>query len=389
MEGVSANSGKHRVVIIGSGFGGLFAAKALSGKDVEVTLISRTGHHLFQPLLYQVATGILSEGDIAPATRDILARDKNVRTILGDVTEIDVEGRTVTSHSLNQATVTPYDSLIVAAGAGQSYFGNDHFAEFAPGMKSIDDALELRGRIFGAFETAELAAAAGQWDDVRSLLTFVVVGAGPTGVEMAGQISELANRTLAEAAAAHLPEGTTATWFNRGADLPHYSEDLDVAGSVPQVATELREAVAQLDRHLAGAAVHERRPLPCRVEHLAQTVTDLRPVDRAQRAVARGGRQPPLEHGGQSRLVDLHDDLGGGHEALDVGDVRTQALRERPDEVAPRTVVGDGALAPAWAWRDPAGRASMHGVATAAVIGPWPNTSGSHWPLPSALKRAT
>ena len=91
--------------------------------------------------------------------------------------------------------------------------------------------------------------------------------------------------------------------------------------------------------------MHERRPLPCRVEHLAQTVTDLRPLDRAQRAVARGGRQPPLEHGGQSRLVDLHDDLGAGHEALDVGDVRTQALRERPDEVAPRTVVGDGALA--------------------------------------------
>lgn len=194
MEGVSANSGKHRVVIIGSGFGGLFAAKSLSGKDVEVTLVSRTAHHLFQPLLYQVATGILSEGDIAPATRDILARDKNVRTILGDVHDIDIEARTVTSRSLSQETVTEYDSLIIAAGAGQSYFGNDHFARYAPGMKDIDNALELRGRIFGAFELAETTVDA---EDRDRLLTFVVVGAGPTGVEMAGQIAELSHKTLA------------------------------------------------------------------------------------------------------------------------------------------------------------------------------------------------
>ena len=194
MGDVSETSAKHRVVIIGSGFGGLFAAKALSGKDVEVTLVSRTGHHLFQPLLYQVATGILSEGDIAPATRDILARDKNVRTILGDVMDIDLEARTVTSHSLGQATVTPYDSLIIGAGAGQSYFGNDHFARYAPGMKDIDNALELRGRIFGAFELAETTT---DPHDRERLLTFVVVGAGPTGVEMAGQIAELSHKTLA------------------------------------------------------------------------------------------------------------------------------------------------------------------------------------------------
>ena len=193
MESVSANSGKHRVVIVGSGFGGLFAAKALSGKDVEVTLISRTGHHLFQPLLYQVATGILSEGDIAPTTRDILARDKNVRVILGDVHDIDIEARTVTSRSLSQETVTDYDSLIVAAGAGQSYFGNDHFARYAPGMKDIDNALELRGRIFGAFELAETTT---DPEELERLLTFVVVGAGPTGVEMAGQIAELSRKTL-------------------------------------------------------------------------------------------------------------------------------------------------------------------------------------------------
>jgi NADH dehydrogenase len=187
-------SGRHQVVVIGSGFGGLFGTKALKRADVDVTVIARTSHHLFQPLLYQVATGILSEGEIAPSTREVLARQRNARVLLGEVTAIDLAARTVTSHVLGRATVTPYDSLIVAAGSGQSYFGNDGFAEFAPGMKSIDDALELRGRIFGAFEMAELGASRGE--DVDALLTFVVVGAGPTGVEMSGQIAELAHRTL-------------------------------------------------------------------------------------------------------------------------------------------------------------------------------------------------
>lgn len=187
-------SDKHQVVVIGSGFGGLFGTKALRKADVDVTMIAKTTHHLFQPLLYQVATGILSEGEIAPPTREVLANQKNAQVLLGEVTGIDLESRQITSHVLGRELVTPYDSLIVAAGAGQSYFGNDHFAEFAPGMKSIDDALELRGRIFGAFEMAELGAARGE--NVDHLLTFVVVGAGPTGVEMAGQIAELAHRTL-------------------------------------------------------------------------------------------------------------------------------------------------------------------------------------------------
>src|SRR5687767_4917176 len=184
---------RHQVVVIGSGFGGLFGTKALKRADVDVTMIAKTGHHLFQPLLYQVATGILSEGEIAPPTREVLSRQDNARVLLGEVSEIDLEGREVTSVVLGRSTVTPYDSLLVAAGATQSYFGNDHFSEHAPGMKSIDDALELRGRIFGAFELAELAETE---EEVRRLLTFVVVGAGPTGVEMAGQIAELAHHTL-------------------------------------------------------------------------------------------------------------------------------------------------------------------------------------------------
>ena len=184
---------RHHVVIIGSGFGALFAAKRLKRANVDVTMISRTTHHLFQPLLYQVATGILSEGEIAPTTREILRNQANVQVLLGDVYEIDVEARTVTSTAGAITSVTPYDSLIVAAGASTSYFGNDDFEIHAPGLKSIDDALELRGRILGAFELAEIES---DEADRQDWLTFVVVGAGATGVEMAGQISELAHRTL-------------------------------------------------------------------------------------------------------------------------------------------------------------------------------------------------
>src|SRR3982751_6098354 len=189
----TAHHGRPRVVIIGSGFGGLFAAQRLKKAPVDVPLIGKTSPHLCQPLLYQVATGILSEGEIAPATREILKRHENTRVVLGEVTDIDLTNRTVTSTVLGRTMVHPYDELIVAAGAGQSYFGNDQFAEFAPGMKSIDDALELRGRIFGAFELAEIEQ---EPEQRKRLMTFVVVGAGPTGVEMAGQIAEMARRTL-------------------------------------------------------------------------------------------------------------------------------------------------------------------------------------------------
>jgi NADH dehydrogenase len=184
---------RHRVVIIGSGFAGLFATRRLSRAPVSVIVIDQTTHHLFQPLLYQVATGILSEGEIAPATRDVVRRQANAMVILGLVTNIDLAARTVTSRAIDRELATPYDSLIVAAGAGSSYFGHDEFATHAPGLKTIDDALELRARIFGAFEMAEIETdpkARAAW------LSFVIVGAGATGVEMAGQIAELAHKTL-------------------------------------------------------------------------------------------------------------------------------------------------------------------------------------------------
>ena len=189
----NATRRRHHVVIVGGGFGGLFAAKRLGRQDVDVTVIDRTNHHLFQPLLYQVATGLLSEGDIAPPIRDVLRHQRNARVVLGEVIEVDVKDQRVTVDTVGERSDIQYDSLILATGARQSYFGFPEFAREAPGMKTIDDALELRGRIFGSFEMAER-----ETDPIarRRWLTFVVVGAGPTGVELAGQLAELSRGPL-------------------------------------------------------------------------------------------------------------------------------------------------------------------------------------------------
>ncbi len=184
----------HHVVVVGGGFGGLPASRFLGHLPVDVTLIDRRNHHLFQPLLYQVATGMLSPGDIAPALRHVLRKLPRVRVELAEVTGFDLERRVVyATRPPHEPFEVPYDSLIVAAGAGQSYFGHDELALFAPGMKTIDDALEIRRRILGAFEMAETAS---DQADRQEWLTIVVVGAGPTGVELAGQVRELATRSL-------------------------------------------------------------------------------------------------------------------------------------------------------------------------------------------------
>ena len=186
---------RHRVVVVGAGFGGLPAVRRLGREPVDVTLVDRRNHHLFQPLLYQVATGMLSPGQIAPPIRHVVRRHENVQVELAEVTGFDLDRRVVhaTSAAGLHALEIPYDSLIVAAGVQQSYFGHDELARYAPGMKTIDDALELRRRIFGAFEMAEVAT-----DPVEQeqWLTVVIVGAGPTGVELAGQVRELAVRCL-------------------------------------------------------------------------------------------------------------------------------------------------------------------------------------------------
>ncbi|MEU6646671.1 NAD(P)/FAD-dependent oxidoreductase [Saccharomonospora sp. NPDC046836] len=183
-----------RVVIVGGGFAGLFAVRSLRKYPVEIILVDRAGHHLFQPLLYQCATGILSEGQIAVPLRDFFKRQRNVRCVLAEVTGFDPSQRQVLARRPGGERIElSYDDLIVAAGVGQSYFGHDEFARWAPGMKSVADALTIRRRIFGAFELAETATTVA---DRRRWLTFALVGAGPTGVELAGQLRELATRTL-------------------------------------------------------------------------------------------------------------------------------------------------------------------------------------------------
>ena len=186
---LSPHPGSPRVVIIGGGFGGLYAARTLANQPVDVTLIDRTNHHLFQPLLYQVATAMLSPADIAQPIRTILKYAKNIRVVMGTAKNIDVSARKVHTH----AGEYPYDYLIVASGARHSYFGNDQWEAHAPGLKNLSDALELRRRILNAFEIAETTSDPALQ---KAAMTFVIIGAGPTGVETAGAISELANRTL-------------------------------------------------------------------------------------------------------------------------------------------------------------------------------------------------
>jgi NADH dehydrogenase len=188
----AATSAPHRVVIIGGGFAGLYAAKQLgkAGELVDVTLIDRRNHHLFQPMLYQVATGALSPGEIAQPLRSIFRRQRNTTVLLGEAVDIDATEREV---RLSDGGPVPYDTLIVATGAHHAYFGHDDWAPYAPGLKTIDDATEIRRRILIAFEAAEREA-----DPVerRAWMTFVLIGGGPTGVELAGALGEIANDTL-------------------------------------------------------------------------------------------------------------------------------------------------------------------------------------------------
>ena len=238
MESSAQTSGPvPKVVIVGGGFGGLGAAKELARKAVRVTLIDRTNHHLFQPLLYQVATAGLSPADIAQPIRHILKDAKNIEVMLGEVDWIDCDAKQVRTAD---NVVYPYDYLILAAGARHSYFGHDEWEAFAPGLKSLEDAIELRRRILRAFEAAEMATSE---EDRQAALTFIVVGAGPTGVEMAGAIAELAHKTLS-GDFRHIDSRLARILLLDGAPrvLPGFSEDLS------------RSALAQLKR--MGVEVH-------------------------------------------------------------------------------------------------------------------------------------
>lgn len=238
---------KHRIVIIGGGFGGIAAAQALARADVEVLLIDRRNHHLFQPLLYQVATASLSPSEIAWPIRHILRRQRNTRVIMATVTGIDVANRQVL---IEDGAPERYDSLIIATGAQHAYFGNDQWEEFAPGLKTLEDATAIRRKLLLAFEAAER-----EFDPRkrRALLTFAIIGAGPTGVEMAGAISELGRASLAgqfqtiapEDLRVVLIEGADRVLLNFRPELSAYAlkslEDLGVEVELGQMVKAIDE----------------------------------------------------------------------------------------------------------------------------------------------------
>jgi NADH dehydrogenase len=243
----------HRVVIIGGGFGGLYAAKALRRAPVHVTLIDRRNFHLFQPLLYQVATGGLSPGEIASPLRYVLRHSRNTEVLLGEVADLDIAGRRVILRDGEAA----YDTLIVATGASHHYFGNDQWAPLAPGLKTIEDATEMRRRILLAFEKAERepdAAARSAW------LTFVVVGAGPTGVELAGALGEIANDTLRHDFRHIVPaESRILLLEGGGRVLPAYPPDLSAQAEESLIRLGVRPITGAVVTAIDEAGVTVRR----------------------------------------------------------------------------------------------------------------------------------
>ncbi len=247
-------SAKSKVIIIGGGFGGLFAAQALKSAPVDVTLIDRRNYHLFQPLLYQVATGSLSPGEVAAPLRGVLSRQKNTRVLLGDVLDIDPASKQV---MLADGASFEYDSLIVAAGSQTSYYGHDVWSQWAPGLKSIEEATTLRHKILYAFEVAERLSDPAQR---RAWLTFVIVGAGPTGVELAGAIGEIARQTLKndfrsihpEEAQIILLDGSPRLLMTFPEDLARKAEQSLVKLGVQ---TKMSAMVHELDRDGVGLQV--------------------------------------------------------------------------------------------------------------------------------------
>ena len=252
---------KPRVVIVGSGFGGLEAAKKLACKNVQVTVIDRTNYHLFQPLLYQVATAALSPADIAAPVRAVLSKCRNVEVILAEVQSVDVDAKKVKTADLD----IDYDYLILATGARHSYFGHNEWEKLAPGLKSLEDAIELRRRILLAFEYAEKIT-----DEAarRAALNFVIIGGGPTGVEMAGAIAEISRHTLAKDFR-HIDPSEARVILIEGEPrlLAAYPEDLSDSArkQLEDLGVEVRTGTRATNLTEAGVQISDEF-IPCRVK---------------------------------------------------------------------------------------------------------------------------
>jgi NADH dehydrogenase len=247
---------RKRVVVVGGGFGGLFFARALLHAEVDVVLLDRSACHVFQPLLYQCATGILSTGQISRSLREELARHRNVTTLLGEAIDLDAEARLVTARRPDESTfVLHYDALVIAAGMQQSYFGKEEFAKWAPGMKTLDDALGIRRRLYAAFEIAETLSPGAERD---SWLTFAIAGGGPTGVELAGQIREMATRALINEFHSIAPEDARVLLFDGGQQvLASFAPNLSskAAAILKRLGVELHLGVHVTDVHRDGITV--------------------------------------------------------------------------------------------------------------------------------------
>jgi NADH dehydrogenase len=253
-----SNKPRPRVLIIGAGFGGLEAARALGKHALDITLIDRRNFHLFQPLLYQVATAALSPGDIAWPTRSIFRSQPNVTSLMTEISSVDVQARTVSDGE----AVLAYDFLILATGAAHSYFGHDEWSRFAPALKTVQDALSIRERLLGAFEQAELTADPAQR---QRCMTIVIVGGGATGVEMAGAIAELAHRTLRGEFRHFDPRQARIVLIEAGPRvLSSFPEALSeiARGSLTSMRVEVRTAVAVTDCNSDGVSLAGGEHIP-------------------------------------------------------------------------------------------------------------------------------
>jgi NADH dehydrogenase len=289
------NKPKHRVVIVGGGFGGLHAGRALNHPDISVTLIDRRNYHLFQPLLYQVATGGLSPGEIAAPLRAIFEHQKNLRVVMTEATNFDLNARLVQTKDGDY----PYDTLILAAGAESTYFGNNHWANIAPCLKTIEDSTRLRAKLLSAFEEAEKET---DPDKRRALLTFLIVGGGPTGVELAGALSEIANDTLRDDFRSFDPEEARIILLDSGQRiLSTFPEKLSISArnQLIEINVLTRSGVRVLDITPEGARVSangKEEFIPSRTVVWAAGVT-ASPLGRkiaeaSGLELARGGKVP-------------------------------------------------------------------------------------------------
>jgi len=311
---------RHQVLVVGGGFGGLSVTKALAHADVDVTIVDRTNHHLFQPLLYQVATGILSEGVIAPPLRGVIKNQANARTVLAEVTRFDLDTKTVHGVSPDGRPLQRrYDTLVVAGGATHAYFGHDEWAAFAPGLKSLEDAVSIRRRILMAFEEAERTEDA---EAHAALLTFVVVGGGPTGVEMAGAIAEVAHEALLREFDRIDPSTARVVLIEAGPRvLPVFPEDL----------------AAYAVRHLQGMGVEVMTNTRVTGFDAAGVILEHGRIEAATRVWGAGVQAAPIartlqaEHDRAGRVVVAPDlSLSGHPEVFIVGDAAAAISDGKP-----------------------------------------------------------